>query len=171
MDVLTEEQRHYTMRRIRSKDTKPEVKLRHELWHRGIRYRKNLRTLPGTPDIVLTKYKIAVFCDGEYFHGKNWQNGEREHVMRGDHADFWAPKIEHNIKHDKEVNAKLRKDGWKVLRFWSKDVMKDVSNCADKVEETVKEVNPEYVLTKDRPDGYVSLDSSSIPESSPDSAQ
>ena len=171
MDVLTEEQRHYTMQRIRSKDTKPELALRHELWHRGIRYRKNLRTLPGTPDIALTKYKIAVFCDGEYFHGKNWLNGEREHVMRGDHAEFWVKKIERNIERDAEVTTKLQQAGWRVIRLWGKDILKDVSSCADKVEEIVKEVKPEYMLTKDRPDGYVSLDSFSIPESSPDSAQ
>jgi DNA mismatch endonuclease (patch repair protein) len=141
MDVLTKEQRHYNMQRIRSKDTKPEIALRRELWKRGLRYRKNMSSLPGKPDIVLTKYKIAIFCDGEYFHGKDWDNGEREHVMRGEHADFWVRKIENNIKRDREVNRKLQEAGWKVLRFWGKDILKNVSDCAEIVADTIAKLH------------------------------
>ena len=72
-DVLTKEQRHKNMKNIRSKDTSIELKLRKELWRRGYRYRKNYTELPGKPDIVLTKYKIAIFCDSEFFHGKDWE--------------------------------------------------------------------------------------------------
>lgn len=73
MDRLTKEQRHKNMKNIRSKDTSIELKLRKELWRRGYRYRKNYTELPGKPDIVLTKYKIAIFCDSEFFHGKDWE--------------------------------------------------------------------------------------------------
>ena len=72
MDVLTPEQRHKAMKNIKSKDTSIEIQLRKALWHKGYRYRKNYKILPGTPDIVLTKYKIAVFCDSDFFHGKDW---------------------------------------------------------------------------------------------------
>ena len=72
-DVLTKEQRHKNMKNIKNRDTKIEVLLRKELWNRGYRYRKNVKSLPGTPDIVLTRYRIAIFCDGEFFHGKDWE--------------------------------------------------------------------------------------------------
>ena len=76
-DVLTPEQRKRNMKNIKAKDTKIEVILRRALWNRGYRYRKNYKGLPGSPDIVLTKYKIAIFCDGEFFHGKDWEKLSR----------------------------------------------------------------------------------------------
>jgi len=88
-----EQIRSDTMRRIRSRDTGIEVRLRKALWHRGVRYRKNYKALPGTPDIAITKHRLAVFCDGEFWHGKDW--GERKALLKGN-RDYWVEKIERN---------------------------------------------------------------------------
>lgn len=92
-DVLTKEQRKRNMQNIKSKDTKIEIILRKALWQRGFRYRKNYHKLPGKPDIVLAKYKIVIFCDGEFFHGKDWEM-LRQKLERSDHGKFWINKIE-----------------------------------------------------------------------------
>ena len=93
MDNLTKEQRHKNMKNIKSKDTKIEVVLRKELWHRGYRYRKNYNELPGKPDIVLTKQKIVIFCDSEFFHGKDWEV-LKPRLEKGNNANYWLKKIE-----------------------------------------------------------------------------
>ena len=112
MDTHTAEQRHKNMQAIRCKDTKIEVLLRKELWSRGIRYRKNAKSVFGKPDIVFKGKKVAVFCDSEFWHGYNWKIKQDDIKS---HRDFWIPKIERNIERDKEVNAALEADGWKVL--------------------------------------------------------
>ena len=94
------------MRHIKSKDTSIEVKLRKELWSRGYRYRKNVSNLPGKPDIVLTKYKIAIFCDSEFFHGKDWEV-LKPRLEKSNNADYWVKKISHNMERDEEINKKL----------------------------------------------------------------
>lgn len=86
-DVLTKEQRHKNMKNIRSKDTAIEIRLRKALWQKGYRYRKNYKELPGCPDIVLTKYKIAIFCDGEFFHGKDWEV-LKPHLEQSNNSQF-----------------------------------------------------------------------------------
>lgn len=136
MDVLTKEQRHKNMSNIRAKDTKIELLLRKELWSRGYRFRKNYKELPGSPDIVLTKYKIAIFCDGEFFHGKNWEN-LREHLKNSNNSEFWIKKIARNIDRDDEINKKLIAKGWTVLRFWGEDIKKHLDECVQVVEETI----------------------------------
>ena len=88
MDRLTKEQRHKNMKNIKNKDTGIEMTLRKALWEKGYRYRKNDKRLPGKPDIVLTKYKIAIFCDSEFFHGKDWEALKLQ-LERGKNADFW----------------------------------------------------------------------------------
>ena len=103
MDRLTKEQRHKNMKNIKSKDTSIEVILRKALWSKGYRYRKNDKSLPGKPDIVLPKYKIAIFCDSEFFHGKDWEVLKNQ-LERGKNADFWIEKISKNQKRDDEVN-------------------------------------------------------------------
>lgn len=90
-DVLTKEQRHKNMQNIRAKDTEIEVILRRALWKKGYRYRKNYCKLPGKPDIVLTKYKIAIFCDGEFFHGKDW-NMLKAKLEKSNNSKFWIDK-------------------------------------------------------------------------------
>ena len=136
MDIKTKEQRSENMRQIRNKNTKIEIILRKALWHAGYRYRKNYKKLPGTPDIALTRYKIAVFCDSEFFHGKDWDN-LKERLSRSENSEFWINKIQKNITHDKEVTKELRALGWTVLRFWGKDITKNTQGCVDIISEMV----------------------------------
>lgn len=135
-DVLTKEQRHKNMKNIRSKDTAIEIRLRKALWQKGYRYRKNYKELPGCPDIVLTKYKIAIFCDGEFFHGKDWEV-LKPHLEQSNNSQFWINKISRNIERDDEVNKKLLFLGWTVIRFWGKDIKKETEECVKVVEEEI----------------------------------
>lgn len=136
-DVLTKEQRHKNMKNIRCKDTKIEVILRKALWKKGYRYRKNYNKLPGKPDIVLTKYKIVIFCDGEFFHGKDWEVLKLK-LENSNNSNFWINKISSNIKRDEEVNKRLLLEGWTVIRFWGNDIKKHLDECIKIIEETVK---------------------------------
>ena len=138
MDRLTKEQRHRNMSNIRNKDTRIELVLRKALWEKGYRYRKNYKKLPGKPDIVLTKQKIAIFCDSEYFHGKDWDDLKKQ-LKRGKNDDFWIKKISDNMERDEEVNRKLGLLGWTVIRFWGKDILKNTEQCVRVVEETIFE--------------------------------
>ena len=137
-DVLTKEQRHKNMKNIHGKDTAIEIRLRKALWQKGYRYRKNYKELPGCPDIVLTKYKIAIFCDGEFFHGKDWEV-LKPHLEQSNNSQFWINKISRNIERDDEVNKKLLFLGWTVIRFWGKDIKKKTEECVRVVEETIFE--------------------------------
>lgn len=139
MDTLTKEARHKAMSRIRSRDTSIEVRLRKALWHRGFRYRKNWAALPGRPDIAVTKYKIAVFCDGELFHGKDWDKKLKPQLSRGANAGYWIPKIERNIRRDMEATHELESAGWIVLRFWGREIQKDLEKCVAAVEDAARE--------------------------------
>lgn len=139
MDNLTPVQRRKNMRHIKSKDTDIEVMLRRELWNRGYRYRKNDKSLPGTPDIVLGKYKIVVFCDGEFFHGKDWEV-LRPRLMKSNNSEYWISKISRNITHDNEVNKALLFKGWTVIRFWGNDIKRDVDGCIKVIEETIMDL-------------------------------
>ena len=136
MDNLTKEQRHKNMKNIRNKDTKIEVVLRKALWKKGYRYRKNYKELPGSPDIVLTKYKVVIFCDGEFFHGKDWEVLKPK-LAKSNNSDFWISKISRNIKRDDEVNKKLLFEGWTVIRFWGKEIEKHTDECVKVIEETL----------------------------------
>ncbi len=133
MDVLTKEQRHRNMKNIRSKSTKPEVMLRKALWSKGIRYRKNYKDVPGTPDIVLTRQKIAIFVDGDFWHARGHQDNPGEQVATN--KEFWQKKLARNVERDKEVNDELTEAGWLVLRFWESDIKKDLSGCIRQIEE------------------------------------
>ena len=137
MDVLTKEQRHKAMSNIRSKDTSIEVKLRKALWKKGYRYRKNYSKLPGSPDIAMTKYKIAVFCDSEFFHGKDWDAILLPQIQKGKNSEYWGKKIKRNMERDQEINKQLSAMGWTVLRFWGKDIEKNVEECIRTIEETI----------------------------------
>jgi DNA mismatch endonuclease, patch repair protein len=133
MDVLTKQQRHTNMQHIHGKDTKPEIVLRKALWHRGIRYRKNYAALPGKPDIVLTRQKIAIFIDGDFWHARYHQEHPGEQVRT--HSDFWKNKLSRNVERDKEVNDALTEAGWLVLRFWESDVKKHLNTVIQTIEE------------------------------------
>ncbi len=136
MDKLTKEQRHKNMSRIRSKDTSIELKLRKALWHAGYRYRKNYKALPGSPDIALTKYRIAIFCDSEFWHGKDWEV-LNSRLNKGSNSDFWVKKITRNRERDEETNKKLLYMDWTVIRFWGKDILDDTDQCLKVIRETI----------------------------------
>ncbi len=132
----TQEQISYNMRQVKNKDSKIEVLLRKELWKCGLRYRKNVNGILGKPDIVFVGKKVAVFCDSEFWHGHNWE--ERKSDFKS-HQEFWVPKIERNMKRDKEVTQRLEREGWMVFRFWGNEIKKDTEKCADKIQKAVKE--------------------------------
>lgn len=138
-DVLTKEQRSKNMKNIKSSDTKIEIMLRKALWNKGYRYRKNVKSLPGKPDIVFTKYKIAVFCDGEFFHGKDWEL-LREKLETSNNGEFWIKKISRNIEHDDEVDKELTYMGYTVLRFWGKDIKQHIDDCVQAIEEAIFDI-------------------------------
>lgn len=127
MDVMTAAQRHNNMQRIRAKDTKTEVLLRKALWKRGVRYRKNYKSLPGTPDIAITKYRIAIFVDGDFWHARGHEKHPGEQIQTN--IAFWTKKLKRNVERDKEVNQALLEMGWLVLRYWVSDVNKDCNAC------------------------------------------
>ena len=121
-----------TMSRIKGRDTKIEVILRKALWHSGIRYRKQYRIYNCHPDIVITKYKIAIFCDGNFWHGKNFA----EHKIKHNGA-FWDNKIKRNIERDLENTIMLRDNGWFVIRFWEDDIKYDLGYCLEEVKKLI----------------------------------
>lgn len=135
MDRHTPEQRRRNMQAVKNKDSDIELMLRKELWKRGIRYRKNDKTIFGHPDLAFKGKKVAVFCDSEFWHGFDWENRKRDIKSN---QEFWIPKIERNIARDQEVTQKLTEEGWVVLRFWGKDIKKNLQECADKIEKAVK---------------------------------
>ena len=138
MDKLTLEQRHKNMQAVKSKDSKIEVLLRQELWKRGLKYRKNVKTVFGHPDIAFIGKKVAVFCDSEFWHGYDWDK-QKDKIKTN--RDFWIHKIERNIARDKEVTETLEADGWIVLRFWGNEISKNVGACADVIVNVLKERN------------------------------
>lgn len=127
---------HKHMSRIRGKDTSIEVALRKALWAKGYRYRKNYKKLPGRPDVALTKYKIAVFCDSEFFHGKDWDVLKAK-LEKGKNPDYWIKKIERNMERDQEKDKLLRSEGWTVIHFWGKEILKDIDGCIKVIEEAI----------------------------------
>ena len=128
MDVLTKDQRRKNMQAIKSKGTKIEVILGKALWSAGYRYRKNNKTVFGTPDFTFKRQKIAIFCDSEFFHGYEWDVNKRRIKSN---QDFWIKKIESNLERDIIVNKTLENEGWIVLRFWGNDIKKRLSMCME----------------------------------------
>lgn len=131
MDVHDQRQRSRNMSAIRSKNTKPEIRLAKTLYHRGHRYRKHNKKIFGTPDLSFAKHRIAIFVDSEFFHGKNWDIVEKRPKSN---AEFWQKKIERNIARDKEVNEHLESQGWTVLRFWSEEIHKNLEEVVATIE-------------------------------------
>lgn len=131
----TKEQISRNMRSNKSKDTKPEIMLRKELWRRGLRYRKNYKYLSGKPDIVFLGAKIAVFVDGRMWHGYDWEHQKDDFKSN---RDYWIPKIENNRERDFAVTQELIELGWLVLRFWDFEIKQELSACADKIEMAYK---------------------------------
>jgi DNA mismatch endonuclease, patch repair protein len=118
----TTPERSQLMAKIRAANTKPEVALRKTLWNLGLRYRIHHKGLPGKPDLVFVRWKIAVFVDGDFWHGYNWPEN-RQQIKKN--QGFWIPKIERNMQRDREVNTQLAALGWHVLRLWSHEIEKE----------------------------------------------
>lgn len=140
MDILTKEQRKKNMQHIKAKDTKIEIILRKALWKKGYRYRKNYNKLLGKPDIALPKYNIVIFCDGEFFHGKDWELLKNK-LKKSNNGEFWIKKISRNRERDDEINKRLSFEGWTVLRFWGEDIKKHTDECVKIIEETIFDQN------------------------------
>ena len=128
MKLETTIKRSKIMKSIKGSDTGIEVRLRKALWHKGVRYRKNFKVFDCHPDIVITKYKIAVFCDGNFWHGKELQKRPIKH-----NSSYWNEKIRRNVERDLENTIELRDNGWIVLRFWEDDIQKNLPNCVSDV--------------------------------------
>jgi DNA mismatch endonuclease (patch repair protein) len=126
----TTPERSYNMSRIKAKDTKPELALRKALFARGLRYRVHPKHIPGKPDIYSKKYKLAIFVDGEFWHGKDWINRKKSLKKN---RDFWIAKIERNMQRDREINAILADKGLKVMRFWDSEIKKELPRTLDKI--------------------------------------
>lgn len=122
------------MQAVKNKDSKIEVALRKALFAKGYRYRKNCANVFGHPDIVFTKLKIAVFCDSEFWHGHDWERRKSDFKSR---TDFWIPKIERNMERDREVNERLASEGYAVLRFWGKQIEKDLIGVIADIERVI----------------------------------
>ncbi|MET7028844.1 very short patch repair endonuclease [Sediminicola luteus] len=126
----TTPERSKIMAKIRGRNTKPELLFRKALWAAGYRYRIDYKKLIGKPDIVLKKYKTVIFIDGEFWHGFNWE--ERKAKIKTN-REFWIPKIERNLQRDREVNFALKTKGYKVFRFWEKEIIKELDECLHQV--------------------------------------
>lgn len=135
MDNHTKEQRRKNMQAVKSRDSKIELVLRRALWKRGLRYRKNVKEVFGKPDIAFIGKRVAVFCDSEFWHGYQWDLKKNEIHTR---KDFWFDKIERNMKRDDEVNRVLADQGWIVLRFWGKEILKETEKCCDIIEKALE---------------------------------
>lgn len=131
-DNLTQEQRSYTMSRIRSKHTGPELSIRRLVHSRGLRYRMHVQSIPGTPDLVFAQAKTVVFVDGDFWHG--W----RFPKWKGTLAPYWQEKIERNRRRDLRTFRRLRRSGWLVVRIWEHEVKEDANACADRIEAIVR---------------------------------
>lgn len=140
---------HYNMSKIHGKDTSIEIILRKALWAQGIRYRKNYKGIPGSPDIAITKYKIAIFCDSEFFHGKDWEV-KRPKIENGTNGNYWVKKIERNIQRDIEKDRALENLGWRFIHFWGKDITKKTEQCVRVVEEVIFDVKMEQWQLSDK---------------------
>lgn len=125
------------MSRVRLKRGIAETMLAKSLWHSGIRYRCNYKKLPGSPDIAITKYHIAIFVDGEFWHGKDW---EKRKARLKSNRDYWIEKIEENIARDQRNDHELQALGWAVIRFWEKDVKKNLEACASTIIQTIADL-------------------------------
>lgn len=134
------------MSRVHLKKGKAETALAKALWHRGYRYRLNYKKLPGSPDIAITKYRIAIFVDGEFWHGYDWEH-KREKLKSN--REFWIEKIEENIQRDIRNDRLLRSTGWIPLHFWEKEVKKDLDGCIQTVIDAILQVEAQNCEDKE----------------------
>ena len=123
--------------RNRSADTGHERLLRSLLWSRGLRFRKNVKTLPGKPDIVFSRERVAVFCDGDFWHGRNWRKLSRK-LRVGANGAYWLHKISTNVRRDRRNSKVLERENWHVIRMWETDIHANPERAVRRVEEIVR---------------------------------
>ncbi|MCX5814682.1 MAG: very short patch repair endonuclease [Proteobacteria bacterium] len=142
-------------RRNRSLDTIHELLLRKELWKQGLRYRKNMEGLPGRPDIVFLGPRVAVFCDGDFWHGRNWEDLKLKLAKRAN-PEYWLAKIASNIERDKRTDLLLNKTGWHVVRLWETTIKQDPKAAASVVRGIVESIlrRKRSVLVEPKADNY-----------------
>ena len=121
-----------TKSRNQRADTKCEVLLRSALWRMGLRFLKNVSSLPGKPDVVFPRQRVAVFCDGDFWHGRDWPSRRRK-LLRGHNADYWVAKLQANRRRDRRHDRELERAGWHVVRLWESDVLRDPQGAAEAV--------------------------------------
>ena len=129
------------MSKVRARDNRAEVLLRSILWRRGYRFRLQSKSLIGRPDIVFPRYRTVVFVDGDFWHGRALREGGDEAlrgVIRGQRFDWWKIKLSRNVERDKEVEATLRRDGWKVVRVWESAVLRNPETAARRIERALR---------------------------------
>ena len=126
-----------TKRANRYRDTSHELLLRRELWRLGLRYRKHAKHLPGKPDILFANAKVAIFCDGDFWHGRSWSRLKRK-LKNGSNPDYWIKKIASKRKRDNLCTKALKRFGWHVLRVWETDIRKDPTGVAQIIAHCVK---------------------------------
>jgi DNA mismatch endonuclease (patch repair protein) len=117
--------------------TKPELLLRRALWRAGYRYRKNVQGIPGHPDLVFPGPRVVVFCDGDFWHGKNWEK-RRKKLKNGHNAEYWVAKIQCNMERDKQHTQDLEQDGWHVIRIWESDLKRNIDDAVRRVAQALE---------------------------------
>ena len=141
-DTMTDAQRHYTMSQVHSASTKPELKLRHALWRQGFRYRMNDRHLPGSPDIVLPRYRSVIFVHGCFWHG---HKGCKNYTVPKTNTDFWVAKVARNQERDQEVWRQLEAKGWSVIIVWECELKKSVlDETINRIAEEIRQNGEDY---------------------------
>lgn len=135
MTLLTKEQKRKNMQAVKSTGSKIENMLAKALWAKGYRYRKNDKTVFGKPDITFKRYKLAIFIDSEFWHGKDWDTKKYEIKSN---KEFWYNKIERNIERDIDVTTKLQQEGWTILRFWGNDIKSNLEKCLKIIIKTLR---------------------------------
>jgi DNA mismatch endonuclease (patch repair protein) len=113
-------------------DTRPELALRKALWAAGARYRLHSLALPGKPDIAFSGARVAVFCDGDFWHGRHWST-RRERLAKGANSDYWIAKIEYNMLRDRRQARELRRLGWRCIRVWETEVFRSPTRVATRI--------------------------------------
>lgn len=146
----------------RAENTRPELRLRRELWRQGFRYRLHDKRLPGKPDIVLRRYNVVIFCDGDLWHGRDWQR-RKDKLKKGANASYWIAKIQRNMERDREVNCELRKLGWRILRVWEGDI----NNHLDEVAKEIRDIITSGIVDVSIPLSFESTDRGRGPRPGP----
>lgn len=142
----TDESTSKRMASVKLKKGREETALAKVLWHKGIRYWLNYKKLPGSPDIAIKRYNIAIFVDGEFWHGKDWDSRKSKLIRN---KDYWVEKIEENISRDERVDMELTQLGWIPVHFWSKRVKQDANGCAEEIIELIEDIDRRNAIFED----------------------